>query len=705
MASSLRELESSFSKVPSVESCLNLGRYYFAHGQFLQAMVICKKGVKLFSNDPQIRLLLAEIYLAQGKLVKANEVASSLWQNAPCAQVAVVLGQLAEANSDRDAALEAYEQALKLDPNSQVALRAKDSLRGQADASLKSSPEVVVSSPESTLPLASEGDAKQQSAPEKELGFTSLQEVFAESSLGVEAEQWDDLRGTPKRRSTLLGFVPGKKGSLRNTLLLAFVLFTASAGVIYWLWAQAQRTQQVAVLSDKMVQALHKDTVAGYHQAIALWHDLHSIDPDHFLGAALAAYAHTILGTEHGVNQSLKLARKLMDELPAKGYESAYAQSAGLQLRRYAGENSQIWEQSEASLKKGGVDPWVVLELFLAKAQLAPTSIETTTLRARLEGALTYQTRAHHLLGWHFFRAGDWSRAMASFERALNNSPEHLGGQLGRAFVLVSTNPNGSRDEVNALLDNIAERAKEAESKNLTQKYRWLRAEISRFHPDPRVVEDGKKERMAILERTGGGLYAYREGRIQLQAKNVEKAMEHLKEAAEMEPSSVEYVLQWVRALALLSKPKEALGVLKTARQRGLQTAALELTTVELQIEAKQSVEWTRLELVKALDGPRLFAKARYLKAMGLRLAGKSREASILLEAYLDALPASVLASRESLLWCELGNAYWDMGQQREAIAAYQLGLELSSTNAMCLATLCSRSKGRFRKKVCESRR
>ena len=107
MSSSLRELESAFSRSPSLESCLDLGRFYLEHDQLMEAMVVCKKGLKLSSNHPQAQALLAEIYLGQGKDAKAFELANSLASESSCAEAASVLGKIAEKKGDSEGAIEA----------------------------------------------------------------------------------------------------------------------------------------------------------------------------------------------------------------------------------------------------------------------------------------------------------------------------------------------------------------------------------------------------------------------------------------------------------------------------------------------------------------------------------------------------------------------------------------------------------------------
>ena len=69
----LAALEHAFAADPSSEAYRPLTEAYLAMGRFMEAMVVCKKGVKAHPSDLVPRLLLARIYAAQGKDRKALE--------------------------------------------------------------------------------------------------------------------------------------------------------------------------------------------------------------------------------------------------------------------------------------------------------------------------------------------------------------------------------------------------------------------------------------------------------------------------------------------------------------------------------------------------------------------------------------------------------------------------------------------------------
>ncbi len=66
-------LEHAFASDPSSDAYRPLTEAYLASSRFMEAMVVCKKGVKAHPDDPAARVLLARVYADQGKDRKALE--------------------------------------------------------------------------------------------------------------------------------------------------------------------------------------------------------------------------------------------------------------------------------------------------------------------------------------------------------------------------------------------------------------------------------------------------------------------------------------------------------------------------------------------------------------------------------------------------------------------------------------------------------
>src|SRR5512136_3024934 len=70
-AAVLSALEHAFAADPASEAYRPLTEAYLAAGRFMEAMVVCKKGVKAHPDDPAAKVLLSRVYADQGKDRKA----------------------------------------------------------------------------------------------------------------------------------------------------------------------------------------------------------------------------------------------------------------------------------------------------------------------------------------------------------------------------------------------------------------------------------------------------------------------------------------------------------------------------------------------------------------------------------------------------------------------------------------------------------
>ncbi len=69
----LASLEHAFAADPASDAYRALAEAYLAAGRYMEAMVVCKKGVKTHPDDPAAKVLLAKVYADQGKDKKALE--------------------------------------------------------------------------------------------------------------------------------------------------------------------------------------------------------------------------------------------------------------------------------------------------------------------------------------------------------------------------------------------------------------------------------------------------------------------------------------------------------------------------------------------------------------------------------------------------------------------------------------------------------
>src|SRR5687767_2364933 len=85
----LAKLEHAFATDPASDAYKPLAEAYLGMGRFMEAMVVCKKGVKAHPNAADPRVLLARVYADQGKDRKALEELQGALQVAPTDKLAL----------------------------------------------------------------------------------------------------------------------------------------------------------------------------------------------------------------------------------------------------------------------------------------------------------------------------------------------------------------------------------------------------------------------------------------------------------------------------------------------------------------------------------------------------------------------------------------------------------------------------------------
>ncbi|MBI5067415.1 MAG: hypothetical protein HZB56_04180, partial [Deltaproteobacteria bacterium] len=121
----LAALERAFSSDPSSGAWRPLTEAYVSMGRFMEAMVVCKKGVKANPADPSPRLLLAEVYGAQGKDRKAlDELLDAQRLHPDDVAVNRMAGLLLLKLGEKDAGVAALQKAAAARPDDHETLEA-----------------------------------------------------------------------------------------------------------------------------------------------------------------------------------------------------------------------------------------------------------------------------------------------------------------------------------------------------------------------------------------------------------------------------------------------------------------------------------------------------------------------------------------------------------------------------------------------------
>ncbi|MCK6549545.1 tetratricopeptide repeat protein [Myxococcota bacterium] len=114
---SVTELELAFAQNPESTAYVDLCLAYIEQGRFMEAMVVCKKGIKAHPESIDGRVLLARVYAAQKKYKRALQELDELVASKPDSAEALVARAKLRVESGEDAGVvDDLKKAVDLDP-------------------------------------------------------------------------------------------------------------------------------------------------------------------------------------------------------------------------------------------------------------------------------------------------------------------------------------------------------------------------------------------------------------------------------------------------------------------------------------------------------------------------------------------------------------------------------------------------------------
>lgn len=304
----LAKLEHAFATDPASDAYRPLAEAYLGMGRFMEAMVVCKKGVKAHPADADPRVLLARVYADQGKDKKALEELAGALQVAPSNKAALRLtGSLQLKGGEVEAGKANLVKAWEADPDDEETLAAFAQFR--LEAPRKAAPPPPPPPPEITqptpAPVVSNGVAPAVAAqprpparPSAPQSRSTGQRAPVRRAYEEEPSAVSEISEIAPRRR------PAKTGSgFGITLLLGFLVVFGLGG--YWAYGQwrSRQIREVNRLLSLSADQFKADTFASYKKAAELAEQALNLDPKNVKALGYLAYAYAVRWGEHGGGQ------------------------------------------------------------------------------------------------------------------------------------------------------------------------------------------------------------------------------------------------------------------------------------------------------------------------------------------------------------------------------------------------------------------
>lgn len=536
----LAKLEAAFATDPASQAYKPLAEAYLAMGRYMEAMVVCKKGVKAHPTLADPRVLLARVYADQGKDKKALEELQGALQVVPTDKSALRLtAQLQWKGGERETAKGTILKAYEADPADGDTAQVMRELGVDAPKPVAPPPPPVVQAPPVLVQQPPTNGAHQPSVqvdPAHHQPPPPPRASQQPTRRTQPSQQRPAVRAQPRRPafepeesisevsevneiSSELSSIPtGKKRKKKDPHGLAKALFfmlifavPLAAGAFYGIgqW-RAKRNREVKRLIISAQDLLKADTFASYKEACKLAEEALDLDPNSGLAHRILAYAYTVRWGEHEHDDNIK---RRAEENLREGRDSSerenlsYQYSAESLLEYYSGKTSEALRQLDDRVKTAEAENRRSAQLYMTLGLLQMAQGDLERARESYEKAQNVSPddpRVYIGLGNLQRRRGNTASALGHFNSALrytkNSHPDAL---LGTALLILDQ-PEPARGYVNAAkyLKSLEDLNPPASPRQLAQANMVRALLISRAAADIPLYTD-EKFRKELEEGTG----------------------------------------------------------------------------------------------------------------------------------------------------------------------------------------------------------
>ena len=640
----LAKLEHAFATDPGSEAYKPLAEAYLGMGRFMEAMVVCKKGVKAHPSVPDPRVLLARVYAEQGKDKKAIEELTGALQVSATDKVALrMMGSLQIKSGDAAVGKENLLKAWSADNADAETLELMEKHgvpvpKPAAPPPPPAPPPAPVAAPPVLQPVATQPAGATATSAVQQPADQQSSVVISDADLPpaapakapttrtapARAPARPAPRPPPPRRSNTgemsgeysksgeysTGFEnsevsstgarkPSRRSNTQKALffLLLFVVPVSAAAVWGYGQYKAKQIREANAAITEAAKLVKADTFKGYEEAIAKAQfalDLNGDERTNRNSRGLLAYAYTIRWGEHLPEETNRenAEKNITAGLAAKE-NSEYLHAAEAMFAFYNGETGKGLEAIQERIKTAEANKKNVSLYYLTRGILQMNNGDLEGARESLERAQSIapdDPRVYIALGNMNRRRGNDAGALTAFNVALDRTRKsHPEGLLGTAnLILDQADPQKGYCLAATYVKTLQGMADTAAPRQLATNHFVRALMISRVARDIPQFQD-KKFQQELEECTGVKPDAAQA------AKDVDAAE---KAGLAQDPSNPELLLIRGRRLAYEGKLDEAAAEVRKAIEKNNKASHfyVELAKVLMKKEGGEAATETALQ-------------------------------------------------------------------------------------------------------------
>lgn len=572
----ITSLEMEFAKNPASDAFLSLSEAYLAQGRFMEAMVVCKKGIK--SNPEQItgRLLLARIYGEQGKHPKAIAELDKVLESEPKnTQSLFYKGKLLDKSGDRDGAIQLFKQALDADP------QFGDAIEALKEKGIDYSPaSAVVPTPAPAAPAAATPNAAgavpgngtqvahpaQSQVPGQPSAVPGASPTPAATPIPTWTPPTSPNSFDGKAFDPNQGLTQNKKRGPGVTLGIV-AAGVAVLGVFFlWFALHARELRKIDQLNKEALALVSKDTAKTLGDAVVKLDEVLKLDDSQDLALGIKAFAMTARAFEHGIREDRDALNPAL-EAAKKGSQTSWRYAAVIMAMQYNGDPEGAEKLAKEMIDKGYGTVQTYTALACAAVANGHLDVANEALKKARESGPT-SVRALVNSAEYYRRMLDVSRAQAQYSAALKSSPDNARALVGQALLALENPTQQNLYVAYRNWQTIRDIGRANIGPIVWGRAKTVDAFISKVRGKTQDAKQSLKD--AVDGRSGGPQDAdvlYMVGRVKLMFEQRDDAITELQKSIKVDGNRISTHVVLARALTEAGKDADAAKELALARK------------------------------------------------------------------------------------------------------------------------------------------
>jgi len=551
----LMKLEQAFAADPASQAYQPLAEAYLGMGRFMEAMVVCKKGVKAHTTSPEPRLLLARVYAEQGKDKKALEELAAAQQIAPTDKnVLRMTGSLQMKSGEADAGRANLLKAYAVDPADAETLAALSQWKVEPPRAAPPEPEppterIVIAAgapipgpgampppaigrapsgaqpaapprleqaaprPSGEVPVLRPTGERPRPTPRVSNGPSAAPARAAAPAISRPAtSSRPAARPAPRpaarevREYDESDEYEAEQAPRRKSGATKYIFFTLAAALPLVLAAyffvgqwQARRNREFNKHLQSASEQLKHDSYESYKRAADAADKALEIHPDSGSAHSYLAYGWSIRWGEHGGGDEARAAaERHLASAKAAGETSSHLYAADALIQNYAGKGGAALSKLRDQVKAFDAEGKQSSLLYLTLGILQMNQADLEGARESLEKAQQLapdDPRIYSALGGLYRRRGQDRLAWQMYDFALRYEKDHPESLLGRSLLILDQD-EPAYDVASKMLQKLIEADPPPSPRQLASAYSARALLVSRVS---REMAEAKGDRLKLL--------------------------------------------------------------------------------------------------------------------------------------------------------------------------------------------------------------